>query len=423
MLKLLIVDDDDWIREGLKRNIPWEEAGIQVAGTASNGQEGWEQVRLLAPDLLLTDIRMPFMDGLQLAEKVAGEYPDIKVVFLTGYDDFAYAKKALQLKASDFVLKYEENDKILESVAAAGRNLEEQRRVSEKVRKSSGLIENQFWSDLLAGSGSEERVKREAELIGLPLRGPFFGAAVIQAEGSKRFNRPNAPENPELMLFSVKNICTELYPGGAEGLHFATYNQRVNIIIQTSDTGDKELLNRRLNTLLEPIREAISRYLKIPVYIGVGAFYEGPGWLPVSYNEALSAVGLKDVASGSGIIWSDEIRYSRSSHQTVIDRVMEYIRKHYANEDLSLSQMAEEVHMTPAYVSTLFKKYKDMTVMDYVTGVRVEKAKELLAGTDLKGYEVAEKVGYANAQYFSVLFKKVTGQSPIEYRQQMQTDR
>lgn len=429
MLKLLIVDDDEWILEGMKRNIPWAESGIDVVGTASNGKEGWELVQSLRPDLILTDIRMPFMDGLQLAELVAGEYPGTKVIFLTGYDDFTYAKKALQLRASDYILKYEENHTILEAVVRAAEALEEERRTTETKRKSKDLIENRFLCDLLTGTVSMEWVRSEAELLGLPVKGPFFCAAVIQAEGVKRFTKPHAPDNTELLLFSIRNICSELYPGGERGIYFANYNQRINILFQLdSSPGEEERRCDSLEPVLAQIRKSIEGALKIPVSIGVGRIYEGVEWLPVSYNEALSAVQMKDVmgaagagmGAGSGIIYSGEVRYSQSSHQALLNRVTEYINQHYARDDLSLTRMAEEVHMTPAYVSTLFKKYKEMTMMDYLTGIRLEKSKELLANTDLKSYEVAEKVGYSNPQYFSVLFKKNTGLSPMEYRQKLQ---
>ena len=138
MYKLVIADDDEWIREGLKRNIPWEQGNIQVAGVAADGNEAWELIQRVKPDMLLSDIRMPFMDGLKLARLVKDNGLDMKVVFLTGYDDFT-SKEAVQLQAFDYILKYEDNDKILQAIMSASKALDAERRKHEKEKKAMGL--------------------------------------------------------------------------------------------------------------------------------------------------------------------------------------------------------------------------------------------------------------------------------------------
>lgn len=176
MLKLLIVDDDKWIREGIRANVKWSTEDIEVTGTAANGEEGWLLVQQLRPDILLTDIQMPLLDGLQLAEMVNRAYPLTRIIFLTGYDDFSYAKKALHLQASDYILKYEDNDTILKSVAAAGRSLLQELRESEKAQKSQTLIENKFFSDLLSGVPSIDWARREMDLLGIRWEGTTSGS-------------------------------------------------------------------------------------------------------------------------------------------------------------------------------------------------------------------------------------------------------
>ncbi|MNC65634.1 Bifunctional transcriptional activator/DNA repair enzyme AdaA [compost metagenome] len=118
------------------------------------------------------------------------------------------------------------------------------------------------------------------------------------------------------------------------------------------------------------------------------------------------------------IIFYDQVKYSSNSHQAILRTIMDYIANHYHNENLDLKEVAETVHITPSYVSTLFKKYTDVNFCEYIVQVRIDKATELLVHTDLKVYEVAEKIGYVNTQYFSVLFKRHTGFTPMEYRQQ-----
>lgn len=420
MHKLLIVDDDEWIREGIKRNVPWEKGNIHVVGTAADGQEGWELVQQLQPDIILSDIRMPFMDGLQLAELINRQFPETKIVFLTGYDDFSYAKQALQLKASDYILKYEDNEKILHAVVQAASAIDETRRQREAAKRSKSLVLHKFLSDLVAGVGSEEMVQREAEQLGIAFYGSAFCMAVVRAEGGERFSQRNAPKDLELLLFSVKNVCNELLTemeGERQRVYVIHYNHCINLLFDLA-ASEPQAQRDAVASVLKLVKETLDRSLKIRVSIGVGGIVQGYKGIPVSYREALIAAEMKDVMSTSDIVFNEQIKHSQSSHQTLMKRMLDYITSNYQKESLSLTEVAESVHITPTYVSTLFKKYKDINFVDYVIRIRLEKASELLINTDLKAYEVSEKVGYPNPQYFSVLFKKYTGLSPMEYRQQ-----
>lgn len=102
---------------------------------------------------------------------------------------------------------------------------------------------------------------------------------------------------------------------------------------------------------------------------------------------------------------------------SVIDDIIAFIQRHYGEKTLSLNVIAEAVHLTPSYVSSLFKKNCNTNITDYLTKIRMAKAKELLEKTNLRTYEISERIGYSNAQYFSVLFKRMAGFSPTEYRQ------
>lgn len=119
---------------------------------------------------------------------------------------------------------------------------------------------------------------------------------------------------------------------------------------------------------------------------------------------------------GKNLIRFEELRNSSVSHAAVLRQVLSFMDSNYHQEDLSLNRIAEEVHLTPSYISTLFKKYQGVNLSDYLMELRVKKAMSLLAETDLKTYEISEKVGYSNPQYFSVVFKRITGSAPGEYR-------
>lgn len=420
MIKLLIVDDDMWIREGLRRNIRWEQAGIEVAGTAADGEEALELMKELQPDLVLTDIQMPFLDGLQLAERINAEYAGTKVVFLTGYDDFSYAKQALRLQAADYILKYEDNEVILNAAAAAASTLLAEKREAEKSRKSQTLIQNKFLSELLEGCANPEWARRELNHLGITAPEACFQVAVIQPDDNRRFARPGAGDNAELLLFSIHNICSELKSEEFPYRYPAVYNNRVNLLFNLPCPGEREEAGERLIAHLEAIRRTLEECLKLEVSIGLGGCRTGIERIAMSYGEALGASQMKPIIGGAGVFVSGEIRHSQSSHHSLLKEMELYIRNHFHEEELNLTAIAAHVHISPAYASTLFKKYKGMNFSEYLVQLRMDKAAELLSSTDSKSYEVSEQVGYRNPQYFSVLFKKHFGKSPSEYRKDRQ---
>jgi two-component system response regulator YesN len=420
MIKLLIVDDDVWIREGLRRNIRWEQAGIEVAGTAADGEEALKRMEELRPDLVLTDIQMPFLDGLQLAERINADYPGTKVVFLTGYDDFSYAKQALRLQAADYILKYEDNEVILNAVASAASTLLAEKRGAETARKSQALIQNKFFAELFEGCANPEWARKELDNLGIAAPEACFRVAVIQPEDIRRFARSGEGDNAELLLFSIHNICSELVSEPFPYRYSAVYNNRVNLLFNLPAPADKEGTAEHLTEHLEEIRRTLENCLKLQVSIGLGSCREGIERIAISYSEALNAAQLKPIIGGAGVFVSGEIRHSQNSHHTLLKEMEQYMRLHFHEEELNLTAIADHVHISSAYASTLFKKYKGMNLSEYLIQLRVDKAAELLSTTDAKSYEVSEQVGYRNPQYFSVLFKKHYGKSPSEYRRDQQ---
>jgi two-component system response regulator YesN len=417
MLRLMIVDDDELMREGFERNIPWSDHGIVVAGTASDGEEGLEKAEELRPDIVLSDIKMPFMDGLQMAEQLMKRFPGIKVVFLTGYDDFHYAKQAISIKASAYVLKYEDNAQILQAVLRTAQELEREQRLEQRIKRSQGLIENKFLSDLLSGIGNDDLAEYEAKLLGLSFASRCFCVASFRPVGGQRFTTSQDPVNAELLLFSMKNICEETLQNGQTFQAYAVnYNNRTNVLYYFPEDSDN--WQQQVIASLEQVKDNMERFLKLKLLIGVGNRYSGYSGIPASHQEAIITVEMKEAHEINGIRLYEAVRNHESSHHTLLKKVTELIHEHFDDEQLSLQTISENVHLSPTYISTLFKKYKDVNFSEYLVQLRMNKARELLIHTDLKAYEISEKVGYPNSQYFSVLFKKWYGTSPSEYRQQ-----
>ena len=149
MTKLLIVDDERIIREDLALNLPWRQHGIELVTPAGNGREAVEVIEREKPDIVLADINMPVMDGLELAAWLAENHKEIKIMFLTGYDDFKYAKRALELHVQDYILKYESREKIIEAVKRCELEYHEARKGETLIQKSKSLLQSRFLTQLI----------------------------------------------------------------------------------------------------------------------------------------------------------------------------------------------------------------------------------------------------------------------------------
>lgn len=423
MHRLLIVDDDEIMREGIVSNIDWEANGIEVVGTAHNGMESLEKIKTCLPEVILSDIRMPFVDGLQLTEAISKLYPHIKVVLLTAYDDFQYAKKALDLRVQQYVMKYEENDSILQAVVNAFAEYEKQQSNREIVRRSRELLRDQYLCHLLLGDRQAEEADN-GRLIELHMEGGGFCVAVADVNDPRLPGGKESPLKMELTLEKVRDHCEAMATDGTFGVYSVILNHQIVFLFNPPTDSADEL--RRIEQYLTGVVENAERDLQKILTVGVGNIYGERRSIPVAYEEAVQAFELKnylrDEEKSHPVIQINQMRNYGNSHLRLLEKVISYINANYCKEDLSLNQISEAVYVSPTYISMLFKKYKGINLNEYITNIRIKKAAELLCQTDLKTYEIAEKTGYPNSQYFSVIFKKCMGCSPTDYRRQRDTD-
>ncbi|HUX22634.1 MAG TPA: response regulator, partial [Spirochaetia bacterium] len=189
MYKFLIIDDEPVVREGISENIDWASHGYTLVGACRDGREGIAAIEELCPDVVLTDICMPFADGLELAAFIADRYPETKTILLTGYDEFEYAQEAVKLKVSDFLLKpitAEELRAILDRVRL---ELDEERRRKEdlytlrrQLQESLPLLRERFFNRLIRGEVLEPEVSAKLALLGIELSGPVFNVVLIDPD-------------------------------------------------------------------------------------------------------------------------------------------------------------------------------------------------------------------------------------------------
>lgn len=410
----MIVDDDEIVRAGLVKNIPWEDHQIHVSAIAKNGKEAIKRLEENMPDVIMSDIEMPFMDGLHFAEYINKFYPKIKVILLTAYKEFNYAVKAVDYNVFRYVLKYEENKVILQAVQEAIIAIEKEMETQKFFSENKTFLVRNFFKELSYGSISTQEIKKHLEEYQLTFESSYYCSVCISMKTQPVTDRPSYYIERKRCLEELEIRLKEKLVG--EGFEVYAFEDKENLHfilgIKEYEQGDplKALLEQEIMLLQEEIGEAF--------YGSMGNWHEGLEQVATSHLEAMKALELKETLRNDDCIihFGTEIE-GQGSGVEVVDFISQYIRMNYHNENLSLNHIADTVYLSPNYISTLYKKYKGVNIIEDIISVRLQRAEKLLIETNYKTYEIAYKIGYTNPQYFSVLFKKVTGMTPTEYRQ------
>lgn len=405
MIRILFADDDDILRCSITENIDWRGNGYDIVGVAKNGKEAYEIALRTCPQILLTDIRMPYMDGLELAQRVLESIDGCHIVFLTGFDELEYVKEALRLRADDYIMKGEPGEKILQAVNLI------RCRVEQEIKNAhlTVLGEKVSRQNLLAGLLREDCSMNELEKIqGLLKMNPqkyVYRVAAIQNFPEKQSNG-SIVHSAEIQRDHWMEESIEKYLAHQGKIAYMIRYQQYMILFLELNSEQEEEATSQLQGLLSRV------YAKgnITFQIGVSRVWQESENFSLYLDEAIVAAMStedKDV----------QIHFFKELSQTRFVRLIrEYIGAHYNNPDLSLNLLSEELFLAPAYISSLFKRYTNTNLKNYLIQVRLKAACQLLETTDLCVYEIAEAVGYTNSQYFSVIFKKYIGTAPLEYR-------
>jgi len=313
-VKLLIVEDEPRLRDCIAHNIPWEDHGIEVIGLARNGLEALEIMRRIPPDLLLLDIQMPKMDGLELAEKAAEMFPGIQMVVLSGFNQFDYAQRAMQLGIDRYLLKPAEDKEILEAVLKAAeqvrRELERKHSQQDLVQRWNDhlpILREHFLQNWILGSISPQEMKRWSRYLGADLLSREHYAVVVAEmdpipETETRFSR----EDDSLLQFSLRCIAKEVLEdascqvfGDASGrtviLHYALEGESVHALTGRANGSAMQLLT------------VVKECMKLTASAGIGQAVS-PDHVSLSYKQALSA--LRD-----RILYGRDIAITHHAHE------------------------------------------------------------------------------------------------------------
>ena len=404
---VVVADDEQELREAVCNMIQWEEIGFRLVGSAGNGLDALQLVEQLQPDLLLTDIQMPFITGTELAKSVRELQPLISIAFLSGYDDFEYAQRAIETRVISYLLKpisvAELTLALREIHAKMEQHFLELRPVD--VHVSRHLTTASLLLDPYAEYSGEEA---EAQLLesGMVFTSPYgiavFCLGVRQAE--------------QRSAYMVDHVLRKYF----SCCSFASGGRILSLVI--SEDGFAHL-----GAALDELYTVCRRMLDENCVLGISRIYSSLGFCSEACREAVETqqkaiepgiFRYEDLlASADAAVSGSAVNPARDGVRALCQQAMKIIASEYQNDSLSLSSVSEQLHVNPNYLSANMKKYAGDTFINLLIRERMEHALQMLQQSgSVKIADVAAACGYTDQHYFSYCFKKYHGISPVKMR-------
>jgi two-component system response regulator YesN len=318
MFKVLLVDDEEEVRHGIRDRINWASFGFEIAGEAENGREAMNFFDDCLPDVVVTDINMPFMDGIELAAEINAMYPTVKVVILTGFDDFKFAQAAIKYGVSDYILKPvlpKDINELLEKLRDRINSEKEERENIEKLRRhyndSLPLLRENFLVNLILGKPISGKTETRIRDMNIKLKGNWFSAAICKIDSESIVNDKLSDRDIELKRFAVFNIINELIESRKTGEAFI-HDDGI-VIILGIDCMDRTAARNKMLSVLEAIRQSVCKFLSITVSIGLGKITASTDGIRESYLSSLTARDYKLILSGNKVIFVEDLEPGISS--------------------------------------------------------------------------------------------------------------
>lgn len=532
MIKVFLVEDEFVVREGIKNKIDWKGHGYEFCGEASDGELAFPMIQKLKPDILITDIRMPFMDGLVLSKLVKKEMPWIEIIILTGYEEFKYAQEAIKIGVAEYLSKPINSEELLREVDALAVKIREkrlEREIREKyimeTRENVLKERKELFQYLVTGAKSLVELLEIADKLEIDLSAMWYSIVLVKIQSMNQ-----AHDEYSTNLIEIEQKLENI--GDGKNLLIFDRNLEGKALLFKADS--REELLQLQNDYLDEMKAILMNYDHVRYFGGIGVPVKRLRELPESFERAshafahrylvkdslvlsseemeqgggylkqeefnISNVNPKQISRGkiqeflkngdreetiyfveeyfknlgskamesntfrlyitmdayfcvaefaeelqfpreeiepldmnSGILNSREsaldyvvriikkaleLREKAASNRYgyIVDQVMAYIEKNYADEDLSLNVLASHVNFSPNHLSMIFSQQTGQTFSKYLTNYRMSRAKELLRCTGKRSSVISMEVGYKDPHYFSYLFKKTQGMTPTQYR-------
>lgn len=323
MYKLMIVDDEQEVRQGIIKKIDWHHYHFEVVGEAENGIEALDVIEENVPDVVITDISMPLMDGLALSSAIRERYPTVKVVILTGFDDFKFAQQAIKYGVSDYILKPvlpkdigELMEKLKDEIEKEIADKEDKEKLQRHYRDSMPILKESFLTSMILDTPDIHEIEKKVSFFEMDLHGSSFASAVISLNTDSVGEELSSETDIELMKFAITNITQEILDKHSLGEAFLYDN--MTVVVSGVDSADRATVCNKMISVLEEIRQNVEKFLKLSVTIGLGSIYNSLERMKESYRSAITALEYKLVLGSNKVIFLDDIE-PESTDTVILD--------------------------------------------------------------------------------------------------------
>lgn len=409
--RLLIVDDEREVREVLSEIVDWSELGFEVVQTLKDGRDTIAYLEQQLVDVVLSDIKMTFESGIDVARFIKERQLPVKVVLLSGYQEFQLAQEAIRYDVSDYLLKPTDLDELYRVF----RNLKRELDAGAAVKQSERQDRERFASYLLFQSdAAAEEIARHLEQLNAavdPMRNPCALLEVTVTKDSGGLSRADVASSKKLLA----NMAAGQFPSWLMLLDEREQPPYYAVICMPTE--QQQLYDQMQNSL-----QRLNNITALKAQLVGFQRFDNLATLLVEYRSRdplRASSDVKQEAAAGPQRRDGDVSPSSGSQsgggKWAIRQAVAYIEEHY-HKNLSLELVAGQVHLNPVYFGQLFKNETNQNFSDYLVEVRLKHAKELLRSTPFKIYEICDKVGYKDLKYFYKLFKKHEGVTPSEYR-------
>ncbi|WP_404330100.1 response regulator [Mesobacillus maritimus] len=396
MHKVMIVEDDRIIRRGLCQAIPWEQNGFYVAGEAGDGEVAIELIEKEQPQVVVSDINMPFMNGLEMAKLVKEKSPATKIIFLTGYEDFSYAQQAIKVRAYDYLLKPVDSEQLLQKVIEAATEWENDRVNEKRILDSMPLLQQNFLQNLTRQEA--KRVDIEAELLALDIHldGPFFSSLLIH------FDSSNKEDNERFKDNATKRISDFLTSCEGAVLNAGENEIAVFLSLETNQSNKIEILAKDLLQLQDEGKQQLT--------ITYGRVYDNVFELGHSYIDCRLAMDMRHIMGPGKIYRLDDISSNCKQSE---ENVKELDRKLENQIKLGLP---EKVSETLAQLNVAIFESRKSTLLEMKT-LAVKYSSMLFY--EIEKWRKEEVKGFNSSKYYEDIMKLTSLNEMFEILQRL----